>query len=92
MCQLHVCIGIHAGLMLRSWLGTSISVCMVRVSSDDVAGEADDFAGERAVERVDANLYRIAAVDVADRILGHGQAKTQQVALRELDQRKALAV
>jgi len=36
-------------------LGTSISVSMVRVSSGDIAGEADDLAGEgKRCRRVDA--------------------------------------
>ena len=81
MCELHIGVRVHAGIDAEVLVG-HVDLGLHGASIEpDVAGEADDLAGERAMQRVDADLHRVAIVDVAHRIFRHRQTETEQIAL-----------
>ena len=92
MRKLHVGVRIHAGTMARSLLGTSTSVSMVRVFRLRLRVKRTILPVNGALQCIDANLHRIAIVNVADGIFRHGQAQTEQIAFGELDERQALGL
>ena len=48
-----------------------------------IARKAHDLAGERAADRIDANLQLVADVNILHIVLGHRHAQPEQTALRE---------
>src|SRR5579859_5740444 len=58
----------------------------------DVAGEADDLAGERTAGSIDTHLQRVAQVNVLHIVFRDWDAQAQQIALRDADNRKVLAI
>ena len=76
------------------WVIESLEKCLPTASVEiDIAREADDFAGEGAIDGIDAHVKLVVAlVDEADIVFGNGDAQTEKLALRDPHDGQVLAV